>query len=301
MVNRSERAACMNDDSVEPGHEPPVTESGNPPDCGPEHRFGPHIASLNYEQGLDVHFTAPRNIMTIRYAFQRGEASFNGSPMRPFVAPPFSLIMHPKDTVIRCRVQRRQAEFVCVTFDDAVFDEHVERAGVKDLTDRSNVLMRHAELPFVALAMRRQILSKDVSAPLFREMLPNLMLAIALNGAQIHEVTAAALSENQIHSALEFIQENLSGNLTIQMVSDHLSMNTTGFAKAFRATLGQSPYQYIFERRLDEARGMLEVTDANLAEIASACGFSSQAHMTSTFTKHLGVTPGRYRRNSQQR
>ncbi|MEM7710434.1 MAG: AraC family transcriptional regulator [Pseudomonadota bacterium] len=33
-----------------------------------------------------------------------------------------------------------------------------------------------------------------------------------------------------------------------------------------------------------------------LAEIAYACGFASQSHMTDVFREKLGVTPGRYRK-----
>lgn len=33
----------------------------------------------------------------------------------------------------------------------------------------------------------------------------------------------------------------------------------------------------------------------SLSEIAAACGFSSQRHVTDVFCAKLGVTPGRYR------
>ncbi|MEL6172340.1 MAG: AraC family transcriptional regulator [Pseudomonadota bacterium] len=31
--------------------------------------------------------------------------------------------------------------------------------------------------------------------------------------------------------------------------------------------------------------------------MAYSCGFSSQSHMATTFAHHIGVTPGRYRRD----
>jgi AraC family transcriptional regulator len=39
----------------------------------------------------------------------------------------------------------------------------------------------------------------------------------------------------------------------------------------------------------------MEATDADLADIAYACGFASQQHMTTVFSRHLGTTPARYR------
>ncbi|MEO0362549.1 MAG: helix-turn-helix domain-containing protein [Pseudomonadota bacterium] len=41
---------------------------------------------------------------------------------------------------------------------------------------------------------------------------------------------------------------------------------------------------------------MLSETDASIAEIALACGFSSQSHLTSAFSKRVGAAPGVYRR-----
>jgi AraC family transcriptional regulator len=43
---------------------------------------------------------------------------------------------------------------------------------------------------------------------------------------------------------------------------------------------------------------MLRDTDASIAEVACACGFSSQQHLTATLSRRLGRTPRRLRRVS---
>lgn len=63
-----------------------------------------------------------------------------------------------------------------------------------------------------------------------------------------------------------------------------------------RASTGTTLYQIILDKRIARAREMLANTDETVASIAYACGFSSQQHMTNTFTSKLGVSPGRYRR-----
>jgi AraC family transcriptional regulator len=65
----------------------------------------------------------------------------------------------------------------------------------------------------------------------------------------------------------------------------------------FRAATGLTPHQYVLEQRLHRARQLLEQKETALADIAVACGFSVQTHMTDNFRKHLGITPGEYRRS----
>ncbi|WP_299959282.1 helix-turn-helix domain-containing protein [uncultured Roseobacter sp.] len=45
---------------------------------------------------------------------------------------------------------------------------------------------------------------------------------------------------------------------------------------------------------------LLRLGDMPLAEIAYATGFASQSHMTDTFRRVLGTTPGKWRREARQ-
>jgi AraC family transcriptional regulator len=46
-----------------------------------------------------------------------------------------------------------------------------------------------------------------------------------------------------------------------------------------KARTGRSPYNLVIEKRIERACAMLRDTDASIAEVACACGFSSQQHM----------------------
>jgi AraC family transcriptional regulator len=69
------------------------------------------------------------------------------------------------------------------------------------------------------------------------------------------------------------------------------------FARLFKRSFGMSPYQYFIERRIQCARGLLLDPARSIAEIATASGFATQAHLHGAFKRKLGVTPGEFRRS----
>jgi AraC family transcriptional regulator len=49
-------------------------------------------------------------------------------------------------------------------------------------------------------------------------------------------------------------------------------------------------------RRLDRARRLLAETAMPAKEVAAACGFADQAHLTRLFARRFGVTPSAFRK-----
>jgi transcriptional regulator GlxA family with amidase domain len=49
-------------------------------------------------------------------------------------------------------------------------------------------------------------------------------------------------------------------------------------------------------QRVKRAKELLRGTSTSIAEIALACGFSDQSHLTRVFSKTFGISPGAWRR-----
>jgi AraC-like DNA-binding protein/mannose-6-phosphate isomerase-like protein (cupin superfamily) len=65
--------------------------------------------------------------------------------------------------------------------------------------------------------------------------------------------------------------------------------------RAFREATGLAPHQYLIQVRVERARQFL--ADGAVPSLAAAMtGFADQSHLTYHFKKHLGITPGNYRR-----
>ena len=58
---------------------------------------------------------------------------------------------------------------------------------------------------------------------------------------------------------------------------------------------GRSPHQFVLARRVERAIDMLRRSPLSLTDVAAACGFSSQQHMTHVLSERLGIAPSAVR------
>lgn len=93
-----------------------------------------------------------------------------------------------------------------------------------------------------------------------------------------------------------YAADHLDGAVSLADLAALTGLSRWGFSRAFKATTGQTPHEFITDMRLARARDLLSAGTESLADVAYACGFSSQSHMTDVFRQKLGTTPGRYRR-----
>jgi AraC-like DNA-binding protein len=86
------------------------------------------------------------------------------------------------------------------------------------------------------------------------------------------------------------------GNLSIARLADRLEWSRKHLANRFQAKLGLPPKSIArmirFHNAMDTAR---TEAGADWAEIAAACGYADQAHLTREFVEFSGTTPQRWR------
>lgn len=98
--------------------------------------------------------------------------------------------------------------------------------------------------------------------------------------------------------AKEMLSSRMDGDITIGEVAEACGLSRSHFTKAFRATTGQTPHQWLQMQRIDTAKGLLMRTEQSLADIAAVCGFADQSHFTRVFTQAVGTPPGSWRRQA---
>ena len=102
----------------------------------------------------------------------------------------------------------------------------------------------------------------------------------------------------KLQRAMEFLTENLSRDVRLDEAASAVELSPFHFAHEFRATSGQTPYQYLLTQRMDRAKVLLATTDWSVREIAAQTGFTSDANFVRAFRQRVGITPGEWRKQA---
>ncbi|WP_437630604.1 helix-turn-helix domain-containing protein [Sorangium sp. So ce854] len=106
----------------------------------------------------------------------------------------------------------------------------------------------------------------------------------------------ASLSSSQRTRIEKFVDGELSSNFGLVDLARLVGYSPDHFSRLFKHAFHQTPYQYVLSRRIEKAMTMLRDERLSIAEIALACGFSNQGHLTTAFKRRTGTTPGAYRK-----
>lgn len=117
-------------------------------------------------------------------------------------------------------------------------------------------------------------------------------------GASLITPPKAILSRAQEDRAREILRSHIDGDIAIADVAQACGLTRSHFTRAFRNTTGQTPHQWLIGQRVQRARELLARSKLSLAEVAAACGFADQSHLTRVFAHLIGTPPGKWRRET---
>ena len=96
-----------------------------------------------------------------------------------------------------------------------------------------------------------------------------------------------------IRDLLRYIDANLSEPITLKTLEHEFYLNGTYIRRQFKKHTGLTLRNYLLERRISHARTLLD-SDLSITEVCHRSGFSDYANFIRSFTKTVGISPGKY-------
>ncbi|RIJ12900.1 AraC family transcriptional regulator [Pseudomonas sp. 91RF] len=245
---------------------------------------GPWAIELLPGAAYATRYVASQSAIGFAFDSQRGVHAIGSGRVRPFDAMPNGLAFVPAG----CDVMSESpmgGEYLRVIRTDGIalsgehaFNNRIDPQAIRLASQMRNAMLMASvddDWQTWALALAERTAGKDT---------------LSLQGT---------ITGNRMRQLDEFIDAGLDGPLGLHTMAQLLELSEGYFIRAFKQATGKSPHSYLIDRRLARARALMRDSKASLAEIALACGFNSQAHMTSAFKQRLGVSPAQMRAGSR--
>ena len=121
-----------------------------------------------------------------------------------------------------------------------------------------------------------------------------LLMAILLERYAQKSEECAPQSRDGIDRACAFMEAHYADRLSLDQICAHAHLSKSTLLRAFTKEKGVTPYCYLENIRIGEAKKLLEQGDTPM-QTAMRTGFFDQSHFTNCFNRYIGLSPGTYR------
>jgi AraC family transcriptional regulator len=203
---------------------------------------------------------------------------------------PFNLIFHPPGEVHSDLFHDAGGRCFNIQMSPRWLDRFPQRPAVLD----NPAQFRGGLTASLALRLYKEFCEMDEVSTLAIEGLTLEILAEASRG---HGRLSGHRPPRWLARAREMIGEHYCERLTLGRVAEQSGVHPVHLAREFRRFYRQTIGEYIRQLRVDFACREISTSDAPLAEIALAAGFSDQSQFSKTFKRLTGQAPTEYRKN----
>ncbi|WP_052161724.1 AraC family transcriptional regulator [Hoeflea sp. BAL378] len=242
--------------------------------------------SFAYEWQSDQHFCALHDIVLEDGGIRAGNDRENHQKdLRG------SLTYVPKGAAVEgwSELSKRSNAYVAIYFSPDQLHEELDQRFADDW--RVRLYFRD---PDVGASLRRfsaLLAQEDCLDDLFAETL-GLMTVLSLQKSNLsllsrrHTLPGRALS-----AIVDYVEAHLGQQISLDDLATVAGLSRFHFNRAFKATTGESPYQYVLTRRIEAAQRLLSDRSLSIEQVAAAVGFRNPSHFQKAFRARTGVNP----------
>ena len=104
------------------------------------------------------------------------------------------------------------------------------------------------------------------------------------------------MEDNRIAKTVLYIRKHLNEAIELEKLAEISCLSKDHFIRLFKKELGNTPLQYINQKKIEKAQLLLITEELAVKEIAFQLAFDDYSYFNRLFKKTTGVTPQEYRR-----
>ncbi|MEG1441344.1 MAG: AraC family transcriptional regulator [Oscillospiraceae bacterium] len=98
-----------------------------------------------------------------------------------------------------------------------------------------------------------------------------------------------------IRAVIDFVHKNYRDQISIDDMTNTVNISKYHFIRLFKKQMGTTPYEYLVNYRINQAKIMLRSSNKSVYEISYEVGYLSKSNFTAQFKSIVGLTPAKYR------
>lgn len=142
--------------------------------------------------------------------------------------------------------------------------------------------------------------SMRIAKPNSTLYLQNAADAIEIATSYISARILEGHAEKPFDNVVRFMQENLSGDYTLNDFARLANVHPTHFIRKFKAHYSVAPMHFYAELRLRKALELLGHSDLSTSAVGRAVGFHDKYYFIKFFQRMSGISPDEYRKLFQR-
>lgn len=256
---------------------------------------------------IDIKWLTPKNPTFIGFHneyeihfFKRGSGIYFVNGIKCEVQKNSMVIIKPKQIHYFIPEKKSEIEKGTIYFSTQLLEE----CGLKEKKFLKkqlpcNLILTEEEEIFVEMIFKTLLKENTKKEKFWKEIIVSLMKILFLFIERLEEQreNKIPIVNPLVRKILDYIEKNFTKKISIEEIAEKMQCSVSHISHLFKKNMGLSIKQYIIQRRIAEAKYILEnEIFVKMSAIAERVGFSNFALFNKYFKRMTGITPAQYQK-----
>ncbi|MEI2577672.1 AraC family transcriptional regulator [Scytonema sp. PRP1] len=196
-----------------------------------------------------------------------------------------------------------KAEYIAIRLEPELVVQATRSLEPNHIEIIPHLRIRDPLLQQIGLALLREVKAEGTISRLYAESMATTLAVHLLKHYSASPPTIKnytnALPPSKLREVIEYINENLSQDLSLAELAAVVNLSPNYFVTLFKRSTGLSPHQYVIHCRVERAKALLAENKLPIIEVCDRVGFQNPSHFTAVFRRFMGTTPKAYREETR--